>query len=355
MPVLDAVFPLAAGQSPRPRRRPIGKTASGGLGSCRERERRRRPSAPRESPLSRSETRWGFAKRGRFYSPQWHRFLNSDQGADPAQLNQFAYCDGDPMMFADPTGLWHDHDVGPDSVWAMYCAAFARQQAFMDGTDQFGQSADLWQHSLPGVGGSVTIYGGNSSYLNSVSNRMLAQSGGATNFADFTIDGQRVTATWGPGGQYQESAVFLGGRTWQSVAIPGQVNGEGWSFSGTGNFTLEPIIASGPPSGNAIANALLAGVGAGLAISEKVGAELPKRAGPIGLAASLITDGVSGSKMDVAQDLVIYFASAAARTSGPGALYSMVQVVGDAVIPMDNQGRKGWDAFPGYWMRFLTK
>lgn len=43
--------------------------------------------------------------RGRFYSPAWHRFLNSDQGADPGQLNQFAYCGGSPMMGTDPTGM----------------------------------------------------------------------------------------------------------------------------------------------------------------------------------------------------------------------------------------------------------
>lgn len=43
--------------------------------------------------------------RGRFYSPTWHRFLNSDQGADPGQLNQFAYCGGSPMMRKDPSGF----------------------------------------------------------------------------------------------------------------------------------------------------------------------------------------------------------------------------------------------------------
>jgi RHS repeat-associated protein len=43
--------------------------------------------------------------RGRFYNPVWHRFLNSDQGADPGQLNQFAYCGGSPMMRTDPSGM----------------------------------------------------------------------------------------------------------------------------------------------------------------------------------------------------------------------------------------------------------
>ena len=43
--------------------------------------------------------------RGQFYSPAWHRFINSDQGADPNQANQFAYCGGSPMMTTDPSGM----------------------------------------------------------------------------------------------------------------------------------------------------------------------------------------------------------------------------------------------------------
>ncbi len=43
--------------------------------------------------------------RGRFYSPAWHRFLNSDQGADPGSWNQFAYTGGSPFMGIDPSGM----------------------------------------------------------------------------------------------------------------------------------------------------------------------------------------------------------------------------------------------------------
>jgi len=43
--------------------------------------------------------------RGRYYSPAWHCFLNSNDGQDPNQLNQFAYCNGNPLMNTDPTGL----------------------------------------------------------------------------------------------------------------------------------------------------------------------------------------------------------------------------------------------------------
>jgi RHS repeat-associated protein len=45
--------------------------------------------------------------KGRYYSPRWHRFINSDQGVDPNSLNQFAYVGGRPFMAKDPSGmLW---------------------------------------------------------------------------------------------------------------------------------------------------------------------------------------------------------------------------------------------------------
>lgn len=43
--------------------------------------------------------------RGRFYSPAWHRFINSDQGVDPNSWNQFAYVGGSPFMATDPSGM----------------------------------------------------------------------------------------------------------------------------------------------------------------------------------------------------------------------------------------------------------
>ncbi|MDP1832266.1 MAG: RHS repeat-associated core domain-containing protein [Geothrix sp.] len=43
--------------------------------------------------------------RGRYYSPSWHRFLNSDQGVDENQLNQRAYVGGSPFMATDPSGM----------------------------------------------------------------------------------------------------------------------------------------------------------------------------------------------------------------------------------------------------------
>jgi RHS repeat-associated protein len=43
--------------------------------------------------------------RGRFYSPAWHRFMNSDDGVDPNDLNQFAYVGENPLMLVDANGL----------------------------------------------------------------------------------------------------------------------------------------------------------------------------------------------------------------------------------------------------------
>ena len=43
--------------------------------------------------------------KGRYYSPLWHRFVSSDQGADPGSLNQYTYGGGSPFMAKDPTGL----------------------------------------------------------------------------------------------------------------------------------------------------------------------------------------------------------------------------------------------------------
>ena len=59
--------------------------------------------------------------RGRFYSPAWHRFMNSDQGVDPNSINQFAYVCGNPLMHSDPSGYF-DPDSGAgdnyrDSTW----------------------------------------------------------------------------------------------------------------------------------------------------------------------------------------------------------------------------------------------
>ena len=46
--------------------------------------------------------------RGRYYSPAWHRFVNSDHGIDIANRNQFAYVGGSPFHATDPSGMEED-------------------------------------------------------------------------------------------------------------------------------------------------------------------------------------------------------------------------------------------------------
>lgn len=43
--------------------------------------------------------------RGRYYSPSWHAFVNSDQGVDSNSLNQRAYVGGSPLHYTDPSGM----------------------------------------------------------------------------------------------------------------------------------------------------------------------------------------------------------------------------------------------------------
>ncbi len=54
--------------------------------------------------------------RGRFYSPAWHRFLNSDHGADPNQAHQFAYAHGSPLQLTDPSGMDVPEEDTPHSA-----------------------------------------------------------------------------------------------------------------------------------------------------------------------------------------------------------------------------------------------
>ena len=43
--------------------------------------------------------------RGRYFSPAWHAFVNSDQGADSGTWNQRGYVGGSPFMGTDPSGM----------------------------------------------------------------------------------------------------------------------------------------------------------------------------------------------------------------------------------------------------------
>lgn len=56
--------------------------------------------------------------RGRFYTPIWHRFVNSDGGADSQELNQTTYVHGSPVSHTDPSGMiaayyWDGSGINP--------------------------------------------------------------------------------------------------------------------------------------------------------------------------------------------------------------------------------------------------
>jgi len=54
------------------------------------------------------ETDWYFLQT-RYYNPEWKRFINADAlfiaGDALTGANMYAYCDGNPVMYVDPTGM----------------------------------------------------------------------------------------------------------------------------------------------------------------------------------------------------------------------------------------------------------
>jgi RHS repeat-associated protein len=72
--------------------------------------------------------------RGRYYSPMWHRFVSSDRGADPNDLNQFAYAGGMPFSATDPSGMAggvrHRESLGGLDFWGMESLELYMYRAF---------------------------------------------------------------------------------------------------------------------------------------------------------------------------------------------------------------------------------
>ena len=87
----------------RPARR---EGASGVLGSYTGSRTHEKPRPTRVCDDFVGKTRWGKQLRGRFYTPAWHRFINSDQGADRSTFNQMAYVGGSPFQATDPSGMY---------------------------------------------------------------------------------------------------------------------------------------------------------------------------------------------------------------------------------------------------------
>jgi len=70
--------------------------------------------------------------RGRYYSPLWHRFVNSDQGADPNSLNQYAYVGGRPFSATDPSGMemwcWFRTTTVYYMIDGQWCASYTYRE-----------------------------------------------------------------------------------------------------------------------------------------------------------------------------------------------------------------------------------
>ena len=108
------------------------------------------------APRLRSEPYGLLYMRGRYYSPVWHRFVNSDLGVDAGQLNQMAYAGGDPIFRTDPTGLaarpqWDDPKQ-------RLCPTLR-----LDPEDGNTNSFDFYRHPSLGVmlgnGGALGVFG----------------------------------------------------------------------------------------------------------------------------------------------------------------------------------------------------
>jgi len=110
--------------------------------------------------------------KGRFYSPVWHRFASSDQGADPNQLNQLAYCGGNPMMYVDPSGLSFF-----GSLW--------------DGLLSFFGGGSGENHGQGGSGGMPPISG-----------ISLGGGGGDSKSNKKSVPGPEILSAWVPGAKW---------------------------------------------------------------------------------------------------------------------------------------------------------
>lgn len=87
--------------------------------------------------------------RGRYYTPIWHRFVNSDQGADPSTFNQMTYVSGSPLMAIDPSGMDTETKKPETTVEVL---GYTDDIPYWEGG---GGDLDSWDPALPGGVGRV--------------------------------------------------------------------------------------------------------------------------------------------------------------------------------------------------------
>lgn len=157
--------------------------------------------------------------RGRFYSPAWHVFVNSDQGVDPNSWNQNNYAGGSPIMNADPSGLMQvqvdPHDRPPS--WQN------------DGDQYFGPEVNLESGDL-GLGTSafdsliaLGLDPNNAASYTKVGiwNNNLSNAVALFDPMHVSDYGQAVYLFWGRNGQYLDT---------YGLITKGQFHGEGWGL-----------------------------------------------------------------------------------------------------------------------------
>jgi RHS repeat-associated protein len=152
--------------------------------------------------------------RGRYYSPAWHRFLNSDQGVDPMSFNQFAYVAGSPLQATDPSGM----------IIVSYRPTGQCFDLVPTATGNWSDVAGLLTHT-PGKGGYELIPVACPGTNNSTNNGSMLGSYDSNAFAGATGGAPQIQKTPSPNSCSAASSVFrqnrvLGGSNAVSNGLP---------------------------------------------------------------------------------------------------------------------------------------
>ena len=103
----------------------------------------------------------------RYYSPEWRRFLNADSlfiaGDLLTATNMYAYCDGNPVMYVDPTGCFAKKmhfDLTREWAFAMF-----KEAGFSDKTAKSYANTIAWANFAMDILPSTSFYSiGNQSW-----------------------------------------------------------------------------------------------------------------------------------------------------------------------------------------------
>ena len=180
---------------------------------------------------------------GRYYNPQWGRFLNADNqltmGSDMIGINLFVYCGNNPMNRVDPVGeSWLHWVLGAGIVAVCAIATVATCGGFAAaitavGMVSSGIAAATTTASVAAGAfiGSATVYGA------AVMSAAIS-SGSAQEFAD---QGNWVTvATTAAGAVLGGASAYVSTRTPTTKVYRSVSNAEAQDIKATGKFNLAP-------------------------------------------------------------------------------------------------------------------